>query len=188
MVEIRRDTTTDWSEINLKFALVYIENSILRFVFDNDFTKVKKYSLLKDNLFSNTKSNEILVLNSWFESKKWTINEINIATCYALEIQNEIQSNGKTVFILLPIPDKGTAYSKYIINPEFTNIAEINNMLLQKKINTTHVDALLQKAIDSMEKDVYLPNDTHFGTLGYQIAAQSVYELLVEIGVIAGDK
>ncbi len=183
-VEITRDTTTDFSEINLKFALVYIENSLLRIVLNNDFTKVKKYALTRNDLFSNKKSGEILVLNSWLDAKKWSKNEINNAICSALDVQNKIQSNGKTVFILVLIPDKSTAYNKYIINPEFASMEDITEKLLNKKINTPRLDSLLQEAIDRGEKDIYLPNDTHFGTKGYQITAASLDNFLVEKGVV----
>ena len=183
-VEITRGTTTDFSEINLKFALVYLENSLLRIVFKNDFTKVKKYDLTRNDLFSNKKNGEILVLNSWLDAKKWSDNEINNAICSALDVQNRIQSNGKTLFILVLIPDKSTAYNRYIINPEFASIEDITEKLLNKKINTPRLDSLLQEAIDRGEKDIYLPNDTHFGTKGYQITAASLENFLVATGVV----
>jgi len=182
-VETKRDITTDFSKINLKFALLYLQNSLLRLLFNNDFTKVKNYSLTRNDLFSNKNNEEILVLNSLFDNKVWNDDEINNALCGAFELQSKVQFNGKTFFILLLIPDKGTAYSKYIINPNFASVKNITDKLASKQINITELDSLLNEAIDKGEKDIYLPNDTHFGTQGYEITARSIYKLLDQKGV-----
>lgn len=179
--EINRDTSTNWSEINLKFALVYLQNSVLRYLFDNDFTKVKNYYLSRNDLFSNKLSNEVLVLNSWLESKAWSDQEIGKLICNALQIQNRVQSNGKTLFILLLIPDKGTSYYDYIIEPKFSGMKDLTNEILSNNVRTPKLSSLLQNAIRNGEKDIYLPNDTHFGTLGYQLTAMSIINLLDEI-------
>ncbi|MCX7111623.1 MAG: hypothetical protein NTX45_16165 [Proteobacteria bacterium] len=180
-VDIKRDIAIDWTKINLKFALLYIENSILRFLFNDDFTKVKKYALTKNDLFSNNKSGEILLLQTWLDAKEWSNDELSSAICSVVNIQNIVQSNGKTIFIILPIPDKGTAFAKYIINPKFRAMDYLPSMFLRSNINTPMIDVLLQKAIDSGDKDVYLPNDTHFGAKGYQLTAKSVYDLLLKL-------
>jgi hypothetical protein len=183
-VEIHRETKTAWSEINLKFALMYLENSSLRWLFKDDFSKVKNYALNVNNLFSNRKSDEILLLSTWFDAKVWSDEEIAKAMCSISDIQNRVQSNGKTMFIILPIPDKGTAYEKYIINPKFSSMQELTSKLLNYNINTPRLDILIHKAIDNGEKDVYLPNDTHFGTKGYQLTAKSVTNFLVDMHVM----
>ena len=61
---------------------------------------------------------------------------------------------------------------------------ELTPKLLNYNINTPRLDILLHKAIDNGEKDVYLPNDTHFGTKGYQLTAKSVTNFLVDMHVI----
>ena len=87
------------------------------------------------------------------------------------------------MFILLLIPDKGTAYSKYIVNPQFASVKNITGKLAKEKINITELDNLIENAIDKGEKDVYLPNDTHFGTLGYEITAEAIDKVLAQKGV-----
>jgi hypothetical protein len=183
-VEIKRETKTKWSEINLKFALVYLENSALRWLLNDDFSKVRKYAMNANYLFSNRKSDEILLLSTWFDAKVWSDEEIAKALCSIADIQNRVQLNGKTMFIVLPIPDKGTAYEKHIINPDFSSMQEMTSNLINFNINTPRLDLLLKKAIDSGVKDVYLPNDTHFGTTGYQLTAKAVADFLVGVPVL----
>jgi hypothetical protein len=183
-IEINRQTKTRWSDINLKFALLYLENSLLRWFFNDDFSKVRKYALNATNLFSNRNSDEILLLSTWFDAKVWSDEEIAKAICSISNIQDTVQSNGKTMFIILPIPDKGTAYEKYIINPKFSSMEELTLKLIKYNINTPRLDLILNKAIENGVKDVYLPNDTHYGTTGYQLTAKAVADFLVGMSVM----
>ncbi len=178
-----RDTSFYWSKINLKFALTYLENSFLRIFFKTDLSKVKNYSLTNTELFSNVRNNEILVLHTWFDSRAWKPGEILATICVIGKIQNIVKSNGKTVFIFLLIPDKGTAYADYIVNPEFTLLENIEQQMRDNNVNVPKLQNHLKNAIDSGIKDIYLPNDTHFGSKGYQLTAKALHELLLELGV-----
>lgn len=176
-----RNTYTKWNEVNLKFALLYLENSLLRMLIKNDFSKVMRYDLTRNDLFSNKNNDSVLLLSTWFDSKVWSDEEISKAICSVIDIQNKVQSNGRTLFILLPIPDKSSAYKKYIKNPSFSDINNISIQLANSKINTPKIELLIAKAIDAGDKDVYLPNDTHFGTIGYELVAKSIKDLLANL-------
>lgn len=178
MVESRRRTESALADINLKFALLFLEKTSLRALFNHDFTPVKKYALTRQDLFSNRKSGELLVLESWFDRKEWSKEELDRAVCSAANLQAHIQSNGQTLLLLLPIPDKGSAYAKYIVKPEFASTAEIFQRLADSGLNTARADWLLREAIDRGEQDVYLPDDTHLGTRGYQLVAEALWGFL----------
>lgn len=173
-----RRTASRLDDVNLKFALLFLENSVLRFALHRDFSKVKAYPLTRGDLFSNRKSDEILLLQTWFDKRVWTKEEKDKALCGLMDAQAHVQSNGKTLFILLPIPDKGSAYAKYIVNPDFAVMQNIGSLLAGEPVNFPRLDALIEKAIDNGEKDVYLPNDTHFGSRGYQLAANALVDFL----------
>jgi hypothetical protein len=177
-VDVSRPTVPRLEDINMKFALFFLENKLLRIVFHGRFDNVKSYPLTRADLFSNRKSDEILLLQTWFDEKLWTEAEISNAICRTLDLQARVQANGKTMFILLPIPGKNTAYAKYIAKPDFANTESTNQAWAVAPINAPRLDKMLEKAIDSGEKDVYLPNDTHFGTRGYQLAAAAVVDFL----------
>lgn len=177
-VKAPRRTESRLDDINLKFALSFLENSALRAALRHDLSKVKAYPLTRTDLFSNHKSDAILLLQTWFDKRTWTQAETAKALCGVMDAQARIQSNGKTLFILLPIPDKGSAYAKYIVNPDFALMQNISLLLAGTPINFPRLDALIEKAIDNGEKDVYLPNDTHFGTRGYQLTAEALMDFL----------
>lgn len=178
LAQAPRRTASQLQDINLKFALSFLENSVLRFALRHDFSKVKAYPLTRADLFSNRNSNEILLLQTWFDRRTWTQAETAQALCGVINAQTRIQSNGKTLFVLLPIPDKGSAYAKYIVQPDFAVIKDISLLLAGTVINFPKLDAMIENAIDNGEKDVYLPNDTHFGTRGYQLTANALMDFL----------
>jgi hypothetical protein len=176
--EITRPKSTPIAGINLKFALMFIEKNLMRLTLNTDFGKVKKYPLTRHDLFSSNNNQELLVMQTWFEKRTWTKAELTASTCAVLDAQLRAQSNNKTLFILLPIPDKATAYANYINTKNFVSMAGINQMMVENKVNSPRTDLLLQSAIDNGEKDIYLPNDTHFGTRGYELTAQSIVDFL----------
>ena len=177
-----RDTSIDLTKINLKFALHYIENSLFRLIFNNDFSKVKKYALTRNDLFSNIISSDILLLQTWSSKNNLTPDKLSAAICEVSNVQNLVQNNGKTIFVFMPIPEKGSAYLNYILEPEFTAL-NVDQELINNNVNTPKLEMLIKKAIDGGEKDLYLPNDTHFGYKGYQLTATALYQLLRDLGV-----
>jgi hypothetical protein len=178
--EISRIKETPFAEINLKFAMLFLKKNLMRLALNTDFGKVKKYPLTRNDLFSSNNSQALLVMQTWFEKRVWTKAELTASTCAVLDAQLRVQSNNKTHFILLPIPDKATAYANYIKNKDFdfVSMAGINQMMTENKVNSPRVDLLLQNAIDKGEKDIYLPNDTHFGSRGYELTAISIVDFL----------
>ena len=164
--------------INLRYALLFAHRSLVRWLLDRDFTPVGRYALSRSGLFSNARNSEILVYNDDLIKLNWTEDAIRAAACAIRELQERVQANGRTRFVLLPIPDKSSAYADYIVDPRFRSMQPLHRILSEQGINLARIDTHLKRAIDSGERDVYLPNDTHFGFRGYELAAQSVLESL----------
>ena len=76
------------------------------------------------------------------------------------------------------IPDKSSAYADYITEPELRNMVRIDPILAAQGINLLPLSALIKAAIAAREPDVYLPNDTHFGIRGHELAARSLVMFL----------
>ncbi len=182
-LEYTRTINSSFSDINFQYAFVYLKNSFLRNLFNYDFSKVKRFSLTRDDLFSNKKSDQILLLRTWFDAKLWNNGNLDKSLNSASTLQKLIQSNGNTLFILLLIPDKSTAYRQYMANPDIPELENITRKLIDKNINSPRLDILVKNSISVGDKDVYLPNDTHFGTKGYELAAKSILDLLRDTGL-----
>lgn len=176
-----RLTSTNLDNLNLKFALLYIYNSMLRNLFGVELTKVSSLSLSRNDLFSTKQSNKILILNSWLESKQWSNDELMNSVCKAVEIQDRVQSNSKTLMIFLPIIEKNIAYNRYIKDNTVINNAEVTIDIGRKKnLNVIDIRLLLERTISKGIKDVFLPNDTHLGNEGHKVIAQSIKDKLSE--------
>jgi hypothetical protein len=50
------------------------------------------------------------------------------------------------------------------------------------------LDLALRKKIAHGIQDIYLPNDTHWGSTGHKITAETIHQYLLEKGVITPKK
>jgi len=173
-----RRRTVKLEDINLKYAQLFIQRSLVRYLLKYDFTEVKRYPLSRRDLFSNRKNDEILIFKDDLIKATWTREEIRAAACAVKKLQDRVQQNGKTLFVFMLIPDKSTAYADYIMDPQLHKILRSHPLLAEQGVNLPRIDFLLESAIKAGEIDVYLPNDTHFGTRGYELVALSLVRFL----------
>jgi hypothetical protein len=144
--------------------------------------KAKPYKLKSDKkLFSNNKQNEALFyyldnLKLSISSDEWAIIEKRFAT-----LQHQTQANGKTRFLAMIVPDKTTAYADFIkdINPDYKS--SLSFMPKRHDINWINLEEKFKERLSSKEaiKDLYLPNDTHWGYEGYKLAFHSTFNSIV---------
>lgn len=173
-----RRRTVKLEDINLKYAQLFLQRSLVRYLLKYDFTEVKRYPLSRSDLFSNRKNDQILIFKDDLIKATWTQEEIRAAACGIKKLQDRVQENTKTLFVLMLIPDKSTAYADYIMDPQLHKIPSTHPLLAKQGINLPRIDILLESAIKAGEIDVYLPNDTHFGTRGYELVALSLVRFL----------
>lgn len=173
-----RQRTVKLEDINLKYAMLFVQRSLVRYLLKRDFTPVKRYSLSRSDLFSNRKSDQILIFKEDLIKATWTREDILAAACRIRKLQDRVQENDKTLFVLMLIPDKSTAYADYMIDPRLPKMPRSHPLLAEQGVNLPRLDILLESAIKAGETDVYLPNDTHFGTRGYELVALSLIRFL----------
>lgn len=134
--------------------------------------KARTHTLTKTDLFSNNNSGKILLLSKDFLLHD-TADESGIHTirCSMQKTATALAQIGLP-YIMLVIPDKTTAYQQYLASDEIRQRPAL--------INRLHIDEL-QHGIDMLppiqemaaagHKDIYLPDDTHWGYKGFQLAA-----------------
>jgi len=142
--------------------------------------KARVLALTSNQLFSNTKSDHILLLSKDFLLYD-TIDANNLKTVHCtMQAVNQALSNAKLPHIILTLPDKASAYQPYLADLEIKQRPAL--------IDQLRIDALIGYGVNMLQpirtmiaagnKDVYLPNDTHWGYKGFQLAAALIDEKL----------
>ncbi len=171
---------TRWSEIKLDFVWKYVWFFVLRHLKGDVTTDVYKLTLLKPGPFSSENKNEILVYrNDIQKEKSWIKAGLFAMNSCAEEIRQQVEANGHTKFILLVAPDKLTAYSELLQNQKLRNISQLDKLSNQLSVIMPRIDIALEKAISVGQQDVYLPDDTHWGSNGQRVVAETVTNFLV---------
>jgi hypothetical protein len=99
--------------------------------------------------------------------------------CRLLDLQQRVERDGRTRLLLVIAPDKSTAYADYL--PAESRLPNAIERLAQiRGLPLPRLDLVMKQAIQQGAVDVYLPNDTHWGTAGSKLAAGAVIRYLDE--------
>ena len=128
----------------------------------------------KEKLFSNAHPDSVLFYHLDKLKLSITNNEwMNIETRFYI-LQKLIEANRYTNFLVMIAPDKSTVYRKYLLQSEVKFESCLNLMPDNYPVNWLNIEQLMQQSIEEGNIDLYLPNDTHWGSAGYQIAAEAI--------------
>jgi len=157
---------------DLGYTLKYVQANLLA-----EHGQVNQFKLKNASLFSNLKSDNILVFSGDLETLNWTNKDWVKIKCNALQVQKYINETTLTDFVFLVAPDKTTVYKKYI---DKNNISGSHLEVLSSDImlNFIRLDDFLIKKIEQGEVDIYWPNDTHWSYRGHQLVAENVIRYL----------
>jgi hypothetical protein len=178
-----RQNTAAWTRIDPGLAANFLFKNLSRDLLSIDPFQVARFRLSRADLFSNRSADHILIYKMDLQKQSWTPEQVESIRCGLIDLQNRVQANGRTFFVLLVAPDKLTAYSTYIMDRDFTKFSQLDRLASDPGLHLPRVDQALKKAIDAGVKDVYLPDDTHWGSAGYKIAAETLVEYLKEKGI-----
>jgi SGNH hydrolase-like domain, acetyltransferase AlgX len=136
--------------------------------------QVNRYQLSTDRLFSNRDADRILVLKD--DQFKYALPEADLSRlgCYLRDMQQRVEANGKTRFVVMVAPDKTSAYCPYLAKSEHAQCAGVIDRLAVPGLHLLRLDRDIAAALERGDVDVYLPNDTHWGYIGAQLAAGAV--------------
>ncbi len=169
---------------NLNAAVHHLKRNIKN-IFNKHSQHAYKLSLTLPGAFSNKLNHFVLVDRDDALKFKRKIEELDKASCRLLNLQNKIQENGKTLFVSLLAPDKLTVYAPFLQSTEFKDNSWYSRVAETNYFNMPRLDSALIKAVKDGAADVYLPNETHWGSLGHQIVARTLQEYLKRMGVLA---
>ena len=134
--------------------------------------KAKVLALTSTNLFSNQRNSEILLLSKDFLLYDTADdNSIRVIRCSMQKTAAALMQTG-IPYVMLAIPDKTTAYQTYLADNEIRQRPSLIGRLHTSQIKHG-IDMLpaIQAMAAAGHKDIYLPDDTHWGYKGFQLAA-----------------
>jgi len=128
--------------------------------------------------FSSEEPNQLLVINEDFDMKSKISNEdIEQAACGLKAFSSYIQTELGIPVIYALTPDKTSVYQNWFADEQY-KVPSIIPKLATDDVWYIDLHAPMIEAVKSGVKDVYLPNDTHWGANGAQIASNELIKLL----------
>ncbi len=176
-VSEKRAAKTGWHDNLPGETIDYLWKNLYRKITNRDPSTIVKLPISKADLFTNLRSSEILLTDGDFLKKDWAPSDWQAIDCRLLQIQAAVESNSFTHFALIIAPDKSTAYSDFLA-PSDRMPNSVEKIAQDPKLHLIRLDLPLKNAIQSGAKDVYLPNDTHWGSAGSVIVADEVLSFL----------
>lgn len=171
---------TPLKEIKIDYVWKLIWNNVLRNFGINYSPYVYKLPLIKSAPFSSRNQREILVYKDDLQKVKiWNHDELFVMNDYIKELRSIVESNGYTRFVLMVVPDKLSAYSDYLKDIKLRNISLLSGLSDLQPDTMPRFDNTLISEINAGKMDVYLPDDTHWGSAGQCIAANTLTAFLL---------
>lgn len=168
-----------WSEIKLGYVRGYIWISILRNLLGDAHTDAAKVELAKTAPFSSVNKHAMLVYKDDFQKvARWREMGVSEIGCRIEKMRKQVEANGQTRFVLMVAPDKLTAYAGVLSDKGLRDISALSELSVHLPEVMPRLDLALTSAINDGEKDVYLPGDTHWGSSGNLIAAETLLTFL----------
>lgn len=178
-----RDTAAALLDFSL--SIDFLAKVVPREYLGHDRTPVARLALSRPAPFSNVERRQLLVYKDDLAKSGWTPEVWERARCNLIDLQNRVQANGRTFFVAMIAPDKLTAYSELLTEAGYRTLSRFDLLATDPALHLPRLDLGLKKAVEDGVVDVYLNNDTHWGSAGYRIVAQELVDYLTRRGVIA---
>lgn len=170
------------SELNPGFARMWVWNSLLRAV-GIDSSGTLEAKLTRNDLFSSRHPESLLVYRDDLLKRKWSSSDLQKIRCGLSSLASRFESNGRTRFVTALAPDKSSAYHAWLVSPSSLPPSILPALLHESPIPDAGLHASLADEVSRGVKDVYLPNDTHWGTAGHKATAERILQLLINEGL-----
>lgn len=99
-------------------------------------------------------------------------------------LQTAVEANGKTRFVLMVAPDKGTVYADFLMDAPPVRSAVEEVLATDHTLHLAPLASGLKALAAGGVTDLYKPNDSRWGTEGHIYAARVVQATLARLGVL----
>jgi hypothetical protein len=162
----------------LSHARNYIVRNFLRNAVGLEITRTVRHALNRPAPFSSMNTQTLLTYDEDLLKTKTNTQTIEETVCRLAHINEQVEANGQTRFVYMIPPDKLTAYAEFLADDKLRQISLISALAQRLPTIVPRLDLSLQSAIHAGEMDIYLPDDTHWGWRGHQIAAETLLSFL----------
>lgn len=159
--------------LNLDNAGSYLAKAIPRW-FGVNLTDTFRFPINRNDLFSSRIKDQILVHEGDIAKQDLPQDSVTTMACNLLRVQQQVESNGYTRMLVMVVPDKLTAYSRVLQDQSLAHLSIIPALAAHQPLNVIRLDQLMQQQIADGVVDLYLPNDTHWTSTGYRLAAEAM--------------
>jgi hypothetical protein len=180
-VPVTRPTDRAWTDWPAPYAAAYLTQNLRRWIMGRETTNSVELELIRGGLFSSRADRELLVYGEDFNKLGWSEADWRSAACNLLRLQARVEANGKTLFLAMVAPDKLTTYGPFLAAAQFRRISRLDLLADYPALNLVRFD----RGFDPAEHvDLYLPDDTHWSTVGHRLAARRIEHWLTAHGAL----
>lgn len=129
--------------------------------------------LVTDKLFSNHKADRLLYFAEDELKISWSEKDQAAAMLNLKRIQDDLAKKGLRLVVII-VPDKSSSYRPYLANDTSKFVyPDIFEQLKVAGVSNVNLLQFFQESVGETV-DLYLPNDTHLSTHGYELMASKV--------------
>ncbi|MGQ9424888.1 alginate O-acetyltransferase AlgX-related protein [Gilvimarinus sp. F26214L] len=154
--------------LELKSAIHWLKTRL------RDDKDVLRFKLAQPGLFSSADDQHILVYGKDYlaDVERREATDPDKLLCYLEDLKRLVEANGRSRFILAIVPDKYTAYQAVMVDA-----SRGENLFQRLELAGARVvrfDRIYADAVAAGIQDLYLPNDTHWGSEGNRLFASVI--------------
>jgi SGNH hydrolase-like domain, acetyltransferase AlgX len=179
---VRPILSENWSEKRFGQAVDYLSKNVQRWF--GIYHQVTELPVSRSDLFSSIRPSELLVYDEDFGKAGWTAETWHSIRCRLLTLQAKVEAGGRSRFLVAIAPDKSSAYAAYLpLRVQMRNSFE--EIAKAPSLHFPRLDLAIKASIAEGTQDVYLPNDSHWGSVGSKIAAITVVDYMNQASALA---
>ncbi len=139
---------------------------------------VVNVAMRESRLFSYAASGRLLYTAEDHSKGRWTEREIVQAFANLDAIRQRVEAVGMRLLLII-VPDKSSVYRRYVaeplrVAPPPQSFDDAVTLRAQVVLNLMPIF----ESVIARTPDMYLPNDTHIGSIGYRLMGESIAEVL----------
>ena len=169
---MRRDITWHTPLAPLDQGAATLRRALPRWIAGLDMTKSLRLPLSRPDLFSSGQP-QTLAIAADQAKRRWSDADWVGFGCRLRNLQNRVEADGRTGFLLVLAPDKTSAYAAYLPPLDWPTDGAAR-LAAAPGLHMPRLDVALRAAIAAGARDVYLPRTPHWGSAGSRLVARVV--------------